>query len=125
MSKSKITEAILVIATALLVIYLYGVIRHEESKVIFVYLACGVGITGVLVKPLAKLIALGWYKLAEGLSFISSKIVLGAVYFIVLVPVALLYKAANKDKLGIRKSKKTVWIERNHTYSMKDLENLW
>lgn len=115
----------MVIATALLVIYLYGVIRHEESKVIFVYLACGVGITGVLVKPLAKLIALGWYKLAEGLSFISSKIVLGAVYFIVLVPVALLYKAANKDKLGIRKSKKTVWIERNHTYSMKDLENLW
>ncbi len=124
-TKSKTTEAILVITTALLVLYLYGVIYQQVSKLLFVYLACGIGLAGVLINPLAKIIAIGWYKLAEGLSFVSSKIILGTVFFFILFPVASLYRLLNKDKLGIRISKKSIWVNRNHTYKASDLENMW
>jgi hypothetical protein len=125
MKKSKIYEAILVITTALLVIYLYGDIYKGVSKPIFIYIAGGVGVTGVLLKPLAKLIAIGWYKLAEGLSFVSSKIVLSIVYFLILFPVSVLYRLTNKDKLGLKRPQKTIWTERNHTYKPDDLKNIW
>ena len=76
MKKAKIYEALLVISTAFLVLYLYGILKHGESKEIFIYLACGIGISGIFIKPLGKLIALGWYKLADLLGFVMAKILM-------------------------------------------------
>lgn len=125
MSKSKIYEALLVLSTAFLVLYLYGIIKHGESKELFIYLACGIGITGIFIKPLGKLIALGWYKLADLLGYVMSKLLMAAVYLVVLVPVALLYKLTKKDKLQLRRNSKSKWIIRDHSYSADDLKNIW
>lgn len=125
MSKSKIYEALLVISTAFLVLYLFGIIKHGESKEIFIYLACGIGISGIFIKPLGKLIARGWYKLADLLSYVMSKLIMALVYMVVLVPVAMLYKLTKKDKLLLRRSSKTKWISREHQYSADDLKNIW
>ncbi len=125
MKKAKIYEALLVISTAFLVLYLYGILKHGESKEIFIYLACGIGISGIFIKPLGKLIALGWYKLADLLGFVMSKILMAAVYMVVLVPVALLYKLTKKDKLQLRRNPKSKWISRDHPYSADDLKNIW
>ena len=125
MRKSKIYEALLVISTAFLVIYLYGIIKHGVSKEIFIYLACGIGISGILLKPLGKIIAQGWYKLADLLGFVMSKLIMAAVYIVILVPVATLYKLTKKDKLLLRRSPKTKWITREHQYSADDLKNIW
>lgn len=125
MNKSKIYEALLVIATGLLVIYLYGILKHNESKEIFVYLACGIGLSGILAKPLGKLIAMGWYKLADLLSFVMSKVVMSVVFIAILVPVALLYRLTKKDKLLLKRSPESKWINRKHQYSEKDLKNIW
>lgn len=125
MSKSKIYEALLVISTAFLVLYLFGIIKHGESKEIFIYLACGIGISGIFIKPLGKLIARGWYKLADLLSYVMSKLIMALVYIVVLVPVAMLYKLTKKDKLLLRRSSKTKWISREHQYSADDLKNIW
>lgn len=125
MSKAKKLEALLVIATALLVLYLYGYIYKSVSKPIFIYLACGIGVSGILIPPLGNLIAVGWYKLSDILGFFMSKLVLSVVFILILVPISFLYKLFKKDKLQIKKTGKTTWIERNYNYTTRDLENIW
>lgn len=75
--------------------------------------------------PLGKLIAIGWYKLADLIGFVMSKIILGIIYSFILVPVALLYKISSKDKLHLKRSPNSKWVVRNHQYVAKDLENIW
>ena len=125
MRKSKIYEALLVISTAFLVLYLYGIILRGESKEIFVYLACGVGISGILVRPLGRLVAMGWYKLAHILSFVMSKLILAAVFVAVLVPVSTIYKLKRKDRLSLRRRPGSNWTTRDHQYTSADLKNIW
>ena len=125
MSKSKIYEAILVISTALLVIYLFGVLKNGTSREIYIYLACGIGLAGIFIKPLGKLIAWCWYKIADILNFIMSKVIMAVIYMVILVPVATLYKLTKKDKLMLKRSSKTKWISREHQYSGDDLKNIW
>jgi len=84
MSKGKIYEALLVISTAFLVIYLYGILKHGESKVI-----------------------------------------MSVVYIFILVPVATLYRLTKKDKLRLKRSPESNWINREHRYTADDLKNIW
>lgn len=119
MNKSKILETSLVLTTAFLVIYF---IKPNE---IFLYIALGLGITGILVKPIAKYIAIAWFKLADVLNFFVSKIVLGSVFYLVLFPISLLYRISKNDKLQLKKQQAGTWIERKHKYEAKDLENIW
>ncbi|MDO8952744.1 MAG: SxtJ family membrane protein [Draconibacterium sp.] len=119
MDKAKTLETSLVLTTAFLVIYLI------TGNNVFLYLALAFGISGIFIKPLAEYIAIAWFKLADVLNYIISKIILGTLFFVVLFPVSVLYKISNKDKLRIKRSKNSMWIERNHTYSSSDLENIW
>lgn len=125
MSKTKIYEALLVISTAFLVIYLYGLLRHGESKELFIYIACGIGLSGIIIKPLGKLIAQAWYKLADLLSLLMSKVIMSLVFVLVLVPVALLYRLSKKDRLGLNRKNESRWIGREHRYTSDDLKNIW
>jgi hypothetical protein len=119
MDRTKTLETSLVLTTGFLLIYLI------TKSDLFLYLAFAFGITGIFIKPLAKYIAIAWFKLAEILNFVVSKIVLGILFFVVLFPVSLLYRISNKDKLRLKRSENSTWIERNHTYSSADLENIW
>ena len=125
MSKTKIYEALLVISTAFLVIYLYGLLRLGESKELFIYIACGIGLSGIIIKALGKLIAQAWYKLADLLSLFMSKIIMSVVFILVLVPVALLYRLSKKDRLGLNRKNESRWIGREHRYTSDDLKNIW
>lgn len=119
MDRTKALETSLVLTTGFLLIYLL------TKNDLFLYLAFAFGITGIFVKPLAKYIAIAWFKLADILNYFISKIILGTLFFVVLFPVSLMYKISNKDKLRLKRSKSSIWIERNHTYSSADLENIW
>jgi hypothetical protein len=119
MDRIKILETGLVLTTAFLVIYLL------TGNNVFLYLALTVGISGIFVKPVAKYIAIAWFKLADVLNFFVSRIILGTLFFIILFPISLLYRIPNKDNLRLKRSDKSTWIERNHKYSPGDLENIW
>lgn len=119
MDKTKSLETSLVLTIGFIVIYFFTLNN------LFIYLAFAFGITGIFIKPLAKYIAIAWFKLAEILNFVVSKTILGTLFFVVLFPIAILYRISNKDKLQLEKSDKTNWIERNHDYSSADLENIW
>lgn len=119
MERIKSVETSLVLTTATLLVF---IVTQNE---LFLYTSFGFGIIGIFLKPLAKYITIAWFKLADILNYIFSRIILGILFFIVLTPVSVLYKISNKDKLRLKRSKKSIWIERNHNYSSADLENIW
>jgi len=119
MERKKTLETRLVLTTVFLLVYL--ITKND----LFLYLSLAFGITGIFIKPLAKYIAVAWFKLADVLNYIFSRIILGILFFVVLFPVSVLYKITNKDKLRLKKSKSSIWVDRNHCYSSADLENIW
>ena len=119
MEKRKIHETSLVLTTGFLMIF---IITKNE---LFLYISLGLGITGIFIKPIAKYIAVAWFKLADILSYVTSKIILGILFFIVLYPVSILYKLSNNDRLRLKRPETSNWVERNHTFSASDIEKIW
>lgn len=74
-----------------------------------------------LVRKIKNPIVCSWSKFGLFLNRIFTPLILGCIYFIVLTPIALLYRLTNP----IRKPDVTSFIERNKTYTSKDFENPW
>lgn len=119
MKKEKQLEAIVVIVTGMILLY------FVYKSAVFLYIGFGVGVSAIAIKPLAKLIAMGWYKLGDLLGFVVSKVVLGVMFYLLLVPIALIHNVFNKDTLRLKRSKDSLWTTRNHSYTDKDLKNIW
>ena len=69
--------------------------------------------------------AIIWFGLSNLLGTIVSKILLSAVFFIIVLPIALLRRLFGKDSLLLKKFKKSnesVMKTRNQTYVAADLE---
>ena len=119
MSDKKITEALLTVTVGMLIIhFLFDV--AILSKV-----ALGIGLIGLFVRPLAKWIAWGWYKLSEGLAYVNSRILLSVVFFLALVPIALFSRIFTKGDLQLKRKKDSYYSDRNHQYTPKDFESVW
>ena len=52
---------------------------------------------GLADNPLANLLSAGWLKLSELLGAINSKIILSLIFYLVLTPVAFIYRLFNKQ----------------------------
>lgn len=84
------------------------------------------GITGLFLNNLAQKITWIWYKVSELLGSFVPKIVLTLVFFIILWPLAVMFRFFNKDSLQLKKKLYVSnWVERDDEYSDKDLENMW
>lgn len=117
---TKDLQAILVIVSGLLVLYIW------LGHVSLVYAACGIGVGSLLFPFLGKGIVWLWYKIAEVLGYVNSRIILSLIYWLFLVPLGLVYKVFNKDTMAIKKSERgSTFVERNHQFEAKDLENPW
>ena len=119
MTKGKALEAILVIVIGFLILFLL----YEKNY--FLYIAIVFGIIGVINEDLTILVAKGWFKLGQLLGFIVSKVVLATMFYFLLVPIALLHNVFNKDSLRLKRSKKSLWNERNHVFTSADFKNTW
>jgi hypothetical protein len=122
MSESEKTKAQLVIVTGLVVLHFIFKSRYPY----FLIGAAAVGVISIAIPAAGDLIVKGWYKIAEILGAINGRILLSIVFFIVLVPVAIMSKIGKKNPLSLkRENKKSVFIDRNHKYTSKDLEQVW
>lgn len=86
--------------------------------------AFGLLFVGIFVKPLSRIIATWWFRFAEVIGAFNTRVILGLVYYLVLTPVAFVYRRCHQDGLNV-KGKKGLWIERSHRYGPSDLEKLW
>jgi hypothetical protein len=122
--KTEKYKSLLVMVTGFLV--LYFVFRNKPAGAYFLYTAIIVGLLGSFIPIAGDWIVKGWYKLAEGLGWINSRILLGAVFFLLLTPIALVYRIFAKNPLKLKKgSDASLFDERNHKFTAEDLENPW
>jgi hypothetical protein len=53
----------------------------------------------------------GWMRLAEALSFVSTRIVLGLVFFVVMTPIGVVKRLTGWDPLGRRRARaESYWV---------------
>lgn len=125
--KESNTKVILVMVVGFLLIATYLHFRTEyatAAKVLFI-IALSVGVCS-FIPPLERLIVWIWGKIAMVLGWINTKIILSAVFFIFLTPFGLLSRVFSKNSsLKLKNDSNTTFVERNHTYTKKDLENIW
>ena len=120
LTKDKITESILAITTGMLAIAL--IFKIDWLLIVAVI----IGAIGLLIPPLAKLIARAWMKFAEILGYINSRILLAVVFYIFLFPIAVLSRLFIKDPLQLKPKKSgSYFTERNHEFTAEDFKNPW
>jgi hypothetical protein len=111
---------ILVIVTGLLAIAL--IFKIQWLSIV----AVGIGAVSVFIPSAARGIEWAWLKLALGLGWVNSRILLSIIYFIFLMPLAWISRLFTKDPLTLRNRKtSSLFVTRNHLYTKKDLENIW
>ncbi len=74
---------------------------------------------------LNRWIHMGWFFIGEKMGFVVSKVVLGAVFVAVLVPMGLLSRLFRNDIMNLHSPGKSGYHSRNHLYKPDDFENMW
>lgn len=117
--KGKVSDTSLVISTGFVILFLI------TGKILCIYIAVGIGFTGIFIKPLARSITIGWLGLADVLGRIVSTIFMTMVYYLILVPIASIYKMKNRRMLDLKNPGTSMWHKREHQYQKDDLDNAW
>jgi hypothetical protein len=118
--KSNPIKTILTISIGFLLLYLIG----KQNWALWV--AIGIGAIGIISEKLSVLIEKLWFKLALILSYIVPNIIMGAIFFLFLFPIALLSKIfKKKDSLKLKNNIDTVYSERVVVYDKTHFENMW
>lgn len=121
MDRSKKNEAILVIVTGLIILHFIF------NTQILLAVALVIAVLSLMSDFIRDKIIWLWIKLAEWLGFVNSKILLSLIFFLILTPVALIFRLTGKDPMQLKRKKdsKSFYIERNHTYTKEDLQHIW
>ena len=106
--------------TAVLVTLFLALYLKQNNFVITAFIC-------TLITVLAPIIfypfAFCWLGVSQVLSFISSRIIVSLVFFLVVTPTGLLRRLSGKDSLKLKQFKKnsqSVMEERNHLYTKAD-----
>lgn len=118
--KTDPTEAILAITVGFLGISLL------TGNAWAARVAVAVGMIGLFSASLGRLIALGWFKLADVLAKIVPNILLSAIFFLVLLPLALLSRFFSKaDNLQLRAPERSNFKDMSTSFDPKSFERPW
>lgn len=118
-NKEKSLETLLVLVGALIVVY------WIYPKKIYLLIAMAFILIGIVSPFLSEKISWVWMKFAELLGGVMSKILLSLIYYVILVPIALVYRLTQKNHLFLKRKEGSYYIDRNKKYDPKDIENIW
>jgi len=117
--RSKYRETLLVIVLGFSLLYL--IFNHLWM----IYTAVSIGILGMLSIKINQWIHISWLFFGEKLGFVMNKLIMGALYFAILVPISLLARIFRKDIMHLKPSAKSGFFKRDHLYEANDLQNPW
>jgi len=126
LTREKVLETIGVLALACLVVG--HLAKRPGMKAGFLAAAALLLAVGLFVKPAGALIARAWLKFGGLLGAVNSRIILGAIFYLFLTPIALLARLTRGDFLHLKKrggADRSYWHARNHAYSAEDIGKLW
>ena len=89
------------------------------------YIGIAAGVLALLSSFILDKIIWLWFSLASVMGYVMSRILLTLVFYVFLFPIAILSRLGGKGSLQLKKPGKTTFVERNHTYTKGDLENIW
>lgn len=74
----------------------------------------GLGVASLLWKPLARTMYVGWSLAAFPIGWVMSHVILGAIYFLLLTPIAWLLRLLGHDRLHRRLDRQSgsYWLTR-------------
>ncbi len=125
MNRQKHLETILVLVLALGIFYWFS---HEKKPELGKYLllsALVLGLIGVFIPVLADKIHWAWMKLAHVMGWVMSKVILTLVFFVFLLPMALLVRAFGKTGVKMKPGGDSHYKTRDFVYDKASLENVW
>jgi len=126
LTREKVLETIGVLALACLVVG--HLAKRPGLKAGFLAAAALLLAVGLFVKPAGALIARAWLKFGGALGAVNSRIILGAIFYLFLTPIALLARLTRGDFLHLKKRAGAdggYWHARNHAYTAEDIGKLW
>ena len=95
------------------------------GKVIFYQLAIPALVVNMIVPKIWYPFAVFWFGFSQLLGDVVSRVLLSAVFFVIVMPVGALRKLSGKDTLKLKQFKRSdasVMISRDHLYTRSDLE---
>ncbi len=125
MNRQKHLETILVLVLALGIFYWFS---HEKRPELGKYLllsALILGLIGVFIPFLADKIHWAWMKLAHVMGWVMSKVILTLIFFVFLVPMALIVRMLGKGNVQLKAGGTSYYKERNFLYDKDSLEHVW
>ena len=94
--------------------------KFEIAGVVLTFIGSALILFGVIAPRFLVTPRKLWMKLAEGMAYVSSRIILGVVFFLVLTPIGLVKRATGWDPLERRSgSRDSFW----RAYPVRDREH--
>jgi len=112
-------KSILVITLGFLLLFILF------KKPIFLYVSFGVGVISIMSPAIMRIVLLIWDQIALVLGWVNTRILLAAIFYVFLFPIALLTRLTGKNMLQLKNTSISVFNTRNHNYTKDDLENIW
>lgn len=122
MKKNKTTAKQSIIAITIGFLVIFAVTRNMWA----LYVSLSVGVLGTLSPFLREKIHWFWMKLAWVLSLIVPNILMSAIFYFILFPVALLSRIfGNKDPLILKNRESSLFKTVNKEFDKASFEKVW
>ncbi len=119
--RAKDLETIAVLAAACLVFFALS--GRKALLWLSFFLLAG----GISSKSFASMVAKGWLRFGEVFGGLVNRLLLGLAFYLVLTPIALIYRFFHKDALCLSRkpSAPSYFKTREHSFSAQDLRDPW
>jgi len=110
--------------TGLALILLFLIIGLLTNNLLFFKITIPINLITMLIPSVLYPIAIVWFTLSNFLGFFISKIILSVIFIILIIPFGLIRRLFGKDNLRLEQfkvSKKSVLINKNHTFTRQDI----
>ncbi len=98
---------------------------YFNNKILF-SIGISIGILGLISEKINDIIILVWNKLSEILGKIMPNVLLTAVYYLFLTPIALINRMnSKKNMLQLKNNSSSVYIHQKKEFSNESLEKIW
>ncbi|MDD2634970.1 MAG: hypothetical protein PHW82_05670 [Bacteroidales bacterium] len=114
--KRHITDCLIIVSA----LTIAGIITEDF---IYLYIASIVGISSALIPFIAYGISFLWQSIGKILGFITSRIILSIIFYLILFPFSLLHKLFANNKSISNKKSETYWIKKDNTVT--DFSKPW
>jgi len=120
-ARKKDLETIAVLAAAAFILFL------AFRKSAFLFASFGLLLLGLFFKGASAVIVRWWLRFAEALGAFNARVILALVYFLVLTPIAIVFRLFAKRHVNSPRAAfgSSYFIVRDHICAAQDLEKMW